>query len=175
MSKIFDQLEKNISDKKNSKREKEEKLKKLWKKYYTEEGKIQKELKINNDIINLEKFVKKHITDQKVIKVINDHNNYLKVENTISLPDGYSTTTVSIEFKNSKKPLYSIKDHDLENYKHSKESYVVHVKLLGDPDIDYVITENVMENKIFKIDDREKAYEYFSNLFQKHILYLDVD
>ena len=83
MSKIFDQLEKNISDKKNSKREKEEKLKKLWKKYYTEEGKIQKELKINNDIINLEKFVKKHITDQKVIKVINDHNNYLKVENTI--------------------------------------------------------------------------------------------
>ena len=174
MSKIFDKLEKNISDKKNSIKKKEEKSNKLWNKYYSEEKKIQKELKIDKDLNDLEKFVKKHITDQRVRKSINDHDNYLEVENTVPLPDGFSTTTVKIQFKNSKKLSYSAKDHHLENFKHSKDLYIIHVKLLGDPDIEYVIKENIREDKIFKINDREKAYEYFNHLFQKNILYLDL-
>ncbi len=59
MNKIFDKLEKNISDKKNSIKNKEEKSNKLWNKYYSEEKKIQKELKIDKDLNDLEKFVKK--------------------------------------------------------------------------------------------------------------------
>ena len=173
MSNIFDKLEENISNKKNKKKQSEEKRNKLWNKYYDKEKKIQKELKIEEDLLNLEKFVKKHIkdTDRKLSR----SSNYLEVENTVSLPDGYSTTAVKIEFKNSKELSYYAKDHQIENYKHSKDIYIIHVKLLGDPEIDYVVTENIREDKIFKIIDREKAYEYFNDLFQKKILYLDVE
>ena len=46
MSKIFDKLEENISKNKDEEKRKEEKRNKLWNKYYAEEEKIQKELKI---------------------------------------------------------------------------------------------------------------------------------
>jgi hypothetical protein len=172
MSKIFDKLEENISKNKDEEKRKEDKRNKLWNKYYAEEKKIQKELKINEDLSNLEKFVKKHIKNTD--RTVRCSKNSLEVESTVSLPDGYSTTSVKIEFRNGKELSYYAKDHQIENYKHSKDIYIVHVKLLGDPDIDYVVTENIREDKIFKINEKDSAYEYFNHLFQKNILYLDV-
>ncbi|WP_440697516.1 hypothetical protein [Candidatus Pelagibacter sp. HIMB1709] len=172
MNDIFDKLEKNISENKNKSNSKKEKTAKLWSKYYAEEKKIQKELGIEKDLIKLEKFLNKHI-DNDNIKVRRSINNHLTVEYSISLPDGYSTTGVKMEYNNSKELDYHASDPDLEKYKHSKDSYVIHVKLLGDPDIDYVYTENVREEKIFKMKDKEKAYEYFNDLFQVRILHLD--
>ena len=115
-------------------------------------------------------MVKKHIKNTD--RTVRCSKNSLEVKNTVSLPDGYSTTSVKIEFKNSKELSYYAKDHQIENYKHSKDIYIVHVKLLGDPDIDYVVTENIREDKIFKINEKDNAYEYFNHLFQKNILYL---
>ena len=101
MSKIFDKLEENISKNKDEEKRKEEKRNKLWNKYYAEEEKIQKELKIDKDLSNLEKFVKKHIKNTD--RTVRCSKNSLEVENTVSLPDGYSTTSVKIEFKNTLK------------------------------------------------------------------------
>ena len=172
MDDIFDKLEKNISENKDKANKKKEKTSKLWRQYHVDRNKITKELGVEKDLIKLEKFIKKHIDndDITVSRSINDH---LTVEKSISLPDGYSSTSVKIEYINTKELDYGVEDTKIENYKHSKDSFIIRVKLLGDPDIDYVVTENVREKKIFKIEDKEKAYEYFNNLFQKKILHLD--
>lgn len=172
MSDIFDKLEKNISENKNKAKEKKDQTDKLWIKYASEQKKIRKELNIEKDLVDLEKFVKKHIkgSNQRVTR----SKTYVTITNTISLPDGFSENSVKLLYRNNNELHYSAKDKQLENYKHTKDSYVIDVKLLGDPDIDYVVTETVREEKTFKLKDKEKAYEYFNQLFQKNILYIGI-
>ena len=172
MNDIFDKLEKNISENKKKEKDKEERTHNLWNKYSSEQEKIQKELIIEKDLINLEKFVKKHIKDTDIS--VRRSKTYVKITNTISLPDGYSENSVKLLYRNSKELDYSAKDHQIRDYKHTKDSYVIDVKLLGEPDIDYVVTENVREEKTFNLKDKEKAYEYFNQLFQKNILYIGI-
>ena len=176
---IIDKLDKKISDIKNKKRlkEKEERL---------EDEKIQKLFKpISNfgtdvykkylaeDFIKLEKLFKKHTQNLKVkkdtedLKAITINSFHYGLQSYISIEFmaeqlNWHTKQARIQFIHKDTKSVSVYNNDLKSIKAYK---------FLDTNFCLIVSGTFDSNsKKFELKNKEKAYEYFTDLFQKEII-----
>jgi hypothetical protein len=165
---IIDKLDKKISDKKNKKRLKEEeerleyeKTQKLFKPISNFGTDVYKK-NLADDFVKLEKLVKKHTQNLKAITIDSYHyglQSYIKIE----LPWGLNyTQEARIQFIHKNTKSVSTYNSDLKSIKAYK---------FLDTNFCLIVSESFNSNsKKFELRDKEKAYEYFIDLFQKEII-----
>ena len=173
MSNIFEKFDKKLSDKKAKEKKETDRLGKLKIKVYKlNAGVFKKHFK--EDYKKLDKLFKKHTHkyyDEDVYVIYIGNPSYeLRVNRTIpnynkshlEVPDEW-IVTVEIKMINRKS-----KEEYLKTYKFSENNFALRVSCLGDPEDELA---EVTRNKEFEIKDKEKAYEYMMDLFEKKILW----
>ena len=167
---IIDKLDKKISDKKNKNKlkEEEERLEderrlELFKPIQNFCKEVYKK-HLADDFTRLEKLFVKHSQNQEVIE-INFHTDGLLSSLEVVLVydrNNYHTQEIKIQFEHKNKKGVSRYSKDLKSmkvYKYLDTNLCLRV---------YSCTSSA-EYKEFELKDKEKAYEYFADLFQKEI------
>ena len=167
---IIDKLDKKISDKKNKNKLKEEEERLEAKRIQDLFKSIQDfctevyEKHLADDFTRLEKLFVKHSQNQEVIE-INFHNDGLLSSLDVVLVydrNNYHTQEIKIQFEHKNKKGVSCYSKDLKSmkvYKYLDTNLCLRV---------YSCTSSA-DYKEFELKDKEKAYEYFADLFQKEI------
>jgi len=167
---IIDKLDKKISDKKNKNKLKEEKERlederrlELFKPIQNFCKEVYKK-HLADDFIRLEKLFVKHSQNQETIE-INFYNYGLLSSLGVLLVydrDNYHTHEIKIQFDHKDKKGVSRYSKDLKSmkvYKYLDTNLCLRV----------YSCRSFTEYKEFELKDKEKAYEYFADLFQKEI------
>ncbi|MDC0907395.1 hypothetical protein OAS12_01525 [Candidatus Pelagibacter ubique] len=168
---IIDKLDKKISDKKikNKLKEEEEKLeakriKKLFKSIQDFCTEVYKK-HLAYDFKRLEKLFVKHSQNQRAIEIYFVDDGLLsdlRIALKYDITESYSRE-IKIQFEHKDKKGVSRYSDDLKSmnsYKYLDTNLCLRVY----PNIDYS-----NDYKEFELKDKEKAYEYFADLFQKEI------
>ena len=167
---IIDKLDKKISDKKNKKRLKEEeerleyeKTQKLFKPISNFGTDVYKK-NLADDFVKLEKLVKKHTQNLKDITIDSFSfglQSYIKIEFMWDQLNEY-TKEARIQFIHKNTKSVSTYSNDLKSIKAYK---------FLDTNFCLIVSGKFNSNsKKFELKDKEKAYEYFIDLFQKEII-----
>ena len=168
---IIDKLDKKISDKKNKNKlkEEEERLEderrvELFKPMENFCKEVYKK-HLADDFIRLEKLFVKHSQNQEAININFDNAGELLSDLEIILvydPINYHTREIRIQFLHKDKKSVSSYSGNLKHikaYKYLDTNFCLRV---------YSCTSSA-EYIEFELKDKEKAYEYFADLFQKEI------
>ena len=168
---FIDKLDKKLSDKKNKKKLKEEEERLKYEKRVELFKPIQNfcmevyEKHLADDFIKLEKLFKKHTKNQKAIRILFNSRGLLsKLEIELTYDEiNYHTQEIKIQFWHKDKKEVSLYSNELEHikaYKFLDTNLCLRV---------YSCTASVDYTE-FELKDKEKAYEYFNDLFQKEII-----
>jgi hypothetical protein len=170
---IIDKLDKKISEKKKESEDKKKLKSELRNKIYSFEESFYKK-NLFKDFIDLEKLFKKHTKKDKDISATLSHNShFLEVELTFTVPE-YSSRAIKISLEDRKHVSYSFSDNELKElkeYKFLETNFCLKVSYLGDWDAEHHSRDEISE-KNFELKNKEDAYDYLNELFQKQILLL---
>ena len=169
---IIDKLDKKISNKKKDTQDKEKIKSDLRGKIYEFYESFYKKY-LSSEFNELEKLYKKHVKKDKDISIsLSNNSHYLEILRNFSMPE-FSSRAVKIELKDRKEISYFSEDEikELREYKFLETNFFLKVSNLGDYDVDSM-DRYELSNKKFEIKDKEKAYDYLTELFQKEILLL---
>jgi len=158
---IIDKLDKKILDKKSAIKLEDDEKNKLWKKIYNFGGEVYRK-NVADDFIKLEKLFNKHI--EKDDKVSVTLTKGFKAH--LSITELYSDNYHSIQIELDHKDKESVSSFSSETIKEMKA-----YKFL-DTNYHLKVSSEVNENKEFELKNKEKAYEYLNDLFQKEMLLL---
>ena len=172
---LIKKLDKDISKKKKEKENKETLIKELRDKIYSFEKEVYTK-HLSKDFIELEKVYKKPSSKEDGISVNFLSNIYeIRIDKECTFNE-YSLEGIEIKlFHNKQFPFY-IDDEIklLKNYKFLESNFNIKICELGDwrDDTTFSASRIVESEKIFKIQEKDKAYRFFNDLFNKKILYL---
>ena len=167
---IIDKLDKKISDIKNKKRLKEEeerledeKIQKLFKPISNFGTDVYKKY-LADDFVKLEKLFKKHTQNLKAITIDSIHyglQSYIKIEFMWDQLNEHKKEA-RIQFIHKHTKSVSTYNNDLKSIKAYK---------FLDTNFCLIVSGEFNSNsKKFELKNKEKAYEYFTDLFQKEII-----
>ena len=169
-------LDKDISKKKKEKENKEILIKELRDKIYNFEKEVYTK-HLSKDFIELEKIYKKHSAKEEGISM--NFRSNTRYEITIDkehMFNEYSLEGIEIKlFHNKEVPFFIDNEIKLlKKYKFLESNFNIKICELGDwrDNTTFSARRIVKSEKEFKIQDKEKAYKFFNDLFTKKILNL---
>ena len=170
---IIDKLDTKISNKKKDTEDKEKIKSDIKNKIYRFHDSIYEKY-FSKEFNKLEKLFKKHIKKDKDISTsLSKNSHFLEIDITFTMPE-YSSRAIKIQLIDRKAISYFPDDEikELREYKFLENNFCLKVSKLGDYNSDYHERDEI-SHKNFEIADKEKAYNYLTELFQKEILPLD--
>ena len=172
---LIKKLDKDISKKKKEKDNKETLINELRDKIYKFEKEVYTKY-LSKDFIELEKIYRKHTSKEEGISVDFRSNIYeIRIDKEYTFNE-YSLEGIEIKLFHNKRVPFYIDDEIklLKNYKFVESNFNIKICELGDwsDNSTFSASRIIKSEKEFKIQEKEKAYEFFNELFKKKILYL---
>ena len=170
MSDIFDEIDKDINLTKNKNKKDEDEKNRIEKEIDKFKEKIFK-LNCSADFDKLHTLLKKHTKDDNKIKINQITEPYdcrLELSQKLYGPDGNYTNYIDIEWIDFKQPPILPELEDLKNYKFDENNFGFKVSRSTS---DGIHDEKFsMEEKKFKINQKDNAIKFFVEIFKKNFI-----
>ena len=174
MSDIIDDLDKDLSSSKLESSNKELEKEKICKNFKKLEELVYEKY-FKKDFDKLEAIVKKHLPHQESEISIYNRFGKFEVERGDFILDDYETALVDIDVDYILEENYIPEVQNLDELKKKKfqeNDFGLRISYKGDDDYSDPIApmRPILEQKSFKLNEKDLAFKYFNELLKKHIL-----
>jgi hypothetical protein len=174
MSDIIDDLDKDLSSSKLESSNKELEKEKICKNFKKLEELVYEKY-FKKDFDKLEIVVKKHLSHQESKISIYNRFGKFEVERGDFILDDYETALVDIDVDYILEENYIPEAQSLDELKKKKfqeNDFGLRISYKGDNDYSDPIApmRPILEQKSYKLNEKDSAFKYFNELLKKHIL-----